>query len=65
MSDSLLAYGLKPTRFFCPWDSPGKKTGVGNHYLLQGNLPLPGIKPGSPVVEADSLLSEPPGKPPI
>ena len=23
----------------CPWDSPGKNTGVGCHALLQGNLP--------------------------
>ena len=28
-----------------------------------GDLPDPGIEPGSPVVLADSLLSEPPGKP--
>ena len=28
-----------------------------------GDLPGPGIKPGSPVLQADSLLSEPPGKP--
>ena len=27
----------------------------------QGNLPDPGIEPGSPAVQADSLLSEPPG----
>ena len=27
-----------------------------------GDLPDPGIKPGSPALEADSLLSEPPGK---
>ena len=25
----------KPTRFPCPWDSPGKNTGVGCHFLLQ------------------------------
>ena len=24
-----------PTRFLCPWDSPGKNTGVGCHFLLQ------------------------------
>ena len=30
---------------FCPWDSPGKNTGVGCHALLQGNLPNPGIEP--------------------
>ena len=29
MSDSLQPYGLQPTRFLCPWDSPGKKTGAG------------------------------------
>ena len=28
-----------------------------------GNLPNPGIKPGSPALQADSLLSELPGKP--
>ena len=26
---------------------PGKNTGVGCHFLLQGNLPGPGIEPGS------------------
>ena len=25
----------QPTRLFCPWDSPGKNTGVGCHFLLQ------------------------------
>ena len=25
----------QPTRFLCPWDSPGKNTGVGCHFLLQ------------------------------
>ena len=43
-------------------DSLGKNTGVGCH-ALQGNLPNPGIKPRSPALQADSLLSEPPGKP--
>ena len=28
-----------------------------------GDLPYPGIEPGSPVLQADSLPSEPPGKP--
>ena len=44
-------------------DSPGKNTGVGCHFLLQGNLPNPGIKPRSPALQADSFPSEPPGKP--
>ena len=30
---------------------------------FSGYLPDPGIKPGSPVLQADSLPSEPPGKP--
>ena len=28
-----------------------------------GNLPDPGIQPGSPALQADALPSEPPGKP--
>ena len=36
MSDSLRPYGLKPTRLLCPWDSPGKNTGVVCHALPQG-----------------------------
>ena len=28
-------HGLQPTRFPRPWDSPGKNTGVGCHFLLQ------------------------------
>ena len=28
-----------------------------------GNLPNPGIEPESPTLQADALLSEPPGKP--
>ena len=28
---------------FCPWDSPGKNTGVGCHALLQGILPIQGL----------------------
>ena len=30
----------------CPWDSPSKNTGVSCHFLLQGNLPNPGIELG-------------------
>ena len=36
MSGSLWPYGLYPTRLLCPWDSPGKNSGVGCHALLQG-----------------------------
>ena len=34
MSDSSWPHGLQPTRLFCPWDFPGKSTGVGCHCLL-------------------------------
>ena len=39
VSDSLQPHGLQPTRFLCPWNFPGKNTGVGSHSLLQGILP--------------------------
>ena len=39
MSDSLGPHGLYPTRLLCPWNFPGKNTGVG--CLLQG-ASLPG-----------------------
>ena len=45
------------------WDFPGKSASVGCHFLLQGDLPDPGIEPGSPALEADDLTSDPPGKP--
>ena len=39
MSDSLWPHGLQPTRLLCPLDFPGKNTGVGHHFLLQGIFP--------------------------
>ena len=35
MSDSVQLNGRQPTRLPRPWDSPGKNTGVGCHFLLQ------------------------------
>ena len=35
MSDSQRPHGLQPTRLLCPWDFPGKSTGVGCPCLLQ------------------------------
>ena len=34
-SDSVQPHRRQPTRLLCPWDSPGKNTGVGCHFLLQ------------------------------
>ena len=61
VSDSLWPCGLRPTRLLCPRNSPGKNTGVGSHFLLQGIFP--GTEPESPTLQADCLPSEPPGKP--
>ena len=36
MSDSVQPHRQQPTRLPRPWDSPGKNTGVGCHFLLQG-----------------------------
>ena len=36
VSNSLQPHRLLPTSLLCPWDFPGKNTGVGCHFLLQG-----------------------------
>ena len=46
VSDCLRPCGLYPPRLLCPWDSPGKNTGVGYHLLLQGIFPTQGSNPG-------------------
>ena len=33
---TLQPYRLQPAGLLCPWDSPGKNTGVNCHALLQG-----------------------------
>ena len=48
---------LSPTRFLCPWDFPGKTTGLGCHFLLQGILPATSALAGR------FFTTEPPGKP--
>ena len=35
MSDSVQPHKWQPTRLPHPWDSPGKNTGMGCHFLLQ------------------------------
>ena len=39
----------------CPWGSPGKNTGVGCHFLLQGIFPTPGLNSVLLHWQADSL----------
>ena len=38
MSDSVQPHRLQSTRPLHPWDSPGKNSGVGCHFLLQKEL---------------------------
>ena len=50
MSNSLRPRGLYPTRLLCPWNSPGKNTEVGSHYLCQGILRTQGLNLGASCV---------------
>ena len=43
MSDTLQPHGLE-SRLLCPWNFPGKNTGVGCHFLLQGIFLIQGLK---------------------
>ena len=36
ISDSLRTLGLEPARLPCPWNFPGKNTGGGCHFFLEG-----------------------------
>ena len=42
---ALRPHGPQPSGLLCPWDSPGKSTGVGCHALLQGIFPTQGSNP--------------------
>ena len=43
VSDSVWPHRRRPTRLLCPWDSPGKNTGMGCHFLLPRMRWLDGI----------------------
>ena len=45
----------------CPWDSPGKNTGVGCHFLLQGMKVKREVKPLSRVRLSDPMDRSLPG----
>ena len=55
MSDSLQPHRWQPTRLPQPWDSPGKNTGVGCHFLLQCMK----VKSESEVTQSYLTLSDP------
>ena len=63
MSNSVRAHRRQPTRLPCPWDSPGKNTGVGYHCLLQC---MKGKREGEVVAQScltprDPMDCSPPG----
>ena len=72
VSKSLQSHGLYPTKLHVHGDSPGKNT-EGVAFLRDlpnpgdlpppGDLPNPGMEARSSTLQADSLPSEPPGKP--
>ena len=55
MSDSVRPHRQQPTRLARPWDSPGKSTGVGCHFLLQCMK----VKSESEVTQLCPTLSDP------
>ena len=55
MSDSVRPHRRQPTRLPHPWDSPGKNTGVGCHFLLQ----CMNVKSESEVAQSCPTLSDP------
>ena len=55
MSDSVRPHRRQPTRLPHTWDSPGKNTGVGCHFLLQCMK----VKSESEVAQSYPTLSDP------
>ena len=55
VSESVQPQRWQPTRLPRPWDSPGKNTGVGCHFLLQCMK----VKSESEVAQSFPTLSEP------
>ena len=55
MPDSIRPHRQQPTRLLQPWDSPGKNTGVGCHFLLQCMK----VKSESEVAQPCPTLSDP------
>ena len=60
---TLQLHGLQPARLLCPWGFSRQKYWSGLPSPPPGDLPNLEIEPRSPALQADSLLSESPGKP--
>ena len=61
-SNTLQPHGLQPARLFCLQGFSRQDYQSELPCPPPGDLPNPGIRPKSPALQADSLLSEPPGK---
>ena len=57
VSDSVRPHRRQPNRLLCPWETPGKNTGVGCHFVLQCIK----VKSESEVVQSCLILSDPMG----
>ena len=60
--DTLWPYGLQPARLLCPWGFSRQKYWSALPCPLPGNFPYPWIESRSSILQADSLLTEPPAK---
>ena len=60
MSDSVPPHRWEPTRLPRPWDSPGKNTGLGCHFLLQC-MKVKSEVPHSCLTPSDPMDCSPPG----
>jgi len=73
LPNSLQSHGLQPTRLLCPWTAAHQaplSMGFSRQECWSGlpfpsprDIPGPGMEPGSPALQADSLPSELQGKP--
>ena len=55
----LRSHGMQPARLLCPWDFPGKNTGVGCHFPPPKDLPESGVEPTSPAWAGGFFTDEP------
>ena len=60
-SHSVVSNSLQPHGPYSPWNPPGNWNR--QPFPSPGDLPDPGMELGFPALQADSLMSEPPGKP--
>ena len=63
VSESLQPHRLQPARLLCPWGFSRQEGWSGLPCPPSEDLPNLGTKPSSPALQADSLPTDPPGKP--